>query len=68
MTVPDHIARVIREKAELEERLGKLLAFFQSPKFNELPAIDRSLLRSQARCMDGYAAILKERLALHGAA
>ena len=55
--------RVIDENRELGERLGKLLAFFQTPAFVELSEAERSRLRNQARFMDGYAAVLEERIA-----
>ena len=57
-----HQQRVLTEKAELDEKLGKLLAFFQSPTFNSLSEVEQSRLRNQARFMDGYAAMLKERI------
>jgi len=62
-TMQPHQQRVVDEKAELNERLGKLLAFFQSPVFDGLSEAERSRLRNQARFMDGYAAVLEERIA-----
>ena len=58
-----HQQRVVDEKTELAERLGKLLAFFQSPIFAGLDPAEQSRLRNQARFMDGYAAVLEERIA-----
>lgn len=55
--------RVIDENRELGEKLAKLLAFFQTPAFVELSEAERSRLRNQARFMDGYAAVLEERIA-----
>lgn len=55
--------RVVTEKAELNERLAKLLAFFQTENFAVLSEAERSRLRNQARFMDGYAAVLEERIA-----
>jgi hypothetical protein len=58
-----HQQRVITEKADLDEKLGKLLAFFQTPIFADLSEAERSRLRNQARYMDGYSAVLGERIA-----
>jgi hypothetical protein len=59
-----HQERVIAEKAELDARLAKLLAFIQTPIiFPALPEAEQSRLRNQARFMDGYAAVLGERIA-----
>lgn len=55
--------RVVHEKAELQERLVKLFAFFQTASFRALSEAERSRLRNQARWMDGYAAVLEERMA-----
>ncbi|MDI3512631.1 MAG: hypothetical protein PWQ61_3398 [Betaproteobacteria bacterium] len=60
--------RVVAEKDELRERLSRLLAFFQSPTFAGLPEAEQSRLRNQARFMDGYAAVLEERIAAFWAA
>jgi hypothetical protein len=58
-----HQERVVTEKDELSEKLAKLLAFFQSETFSGLSEAERSRLRNQARFMDGYAAVLEERIA-----
>ena len=57
-----HQQRVVTERDELAERLSKLFAFFQSPVFAGLDAAERSRLRNQARFMDGYLAMLNERI------
>ena len=57
-----HQQRVVDEQAELAERLSKLRAFFQSPIFFKLDSAEQSRLRSQARFMDGYLAVLGERI------
>jgi len=59
----DYQQRVIDEKRELDEKLGKLLAFFQQDMFLGLSEAERSRLRNQARFMDGYSAVLEERIA-----
>jgi len=58
-----HQQRVVTEKEELSEKLAKLLAFFQTPIFAGLSEAEQSRLRNQARFMDGYAAVLEERIA-----
>lgn len=58
-----HQQRVVTEKADLDEKLGRLMAFFQTPIFEGLPEAERSRLRNQARFMDGYSAVLEERIA-----
>lgn len=55
--------RVVDEKNEVSDRLSRLYSFFQSRKFAELPEAERVRMRSQARFMDGYAAVLEERIA-----
>ena len=58
-----HQLRAVDEKSELDEKLTKLLAFFQSDLFAKLPEAERSRLRNHARFMDGYSAVLGERIA-----
>lgn len=62
MAIQPHQQRVIDERIELADKLGKLYAFFQSPIFATLSEAERSRLRSQARFMDGYLAVLAERI------
>lgn len=57
-----HQQRVVDEKKELDDRLTKLLAFFQLPLFGLLSDAERSRMRNQARFMDGYSAVLGERI------
>lgn len=57
-----HQQRVVSEKTQLDERLGNLYAFFQHPAYAALPEYEKSLLRNQARFMDGYSAVLGERI------
>ena len=58
-----HQQRVKDETQELSNRLSKLYAFFQGPVFPTLSEAERSRLRNQARFMDGYLAVLDERVA-----
>lgn len=62
MNLQPHQQRVVEEKEQVSERLSKLLAFFQGSIFHTLPAAERARLRSQARFMDGYAAVLEDRI------
>lgn len=43
----ERIERMKTEKAELETRTTKLLAFMESDKFNELDSADKKLLRQK---------------------
>ena len=63
MALQPHQDRVVAEKADLDDKLGKLLAFFQAPTFGTLSEAEQSRLRNQARFMDGYSAVLAERIA-----
>ena len=63
MTLQPHQERVVNERIELVNKLHSLLAFFQGPIFPTLSEAERSRLRKQARFMDGYAAVLEERIA-----
>lgn len=67
MELQPHQQRVVTEKEELSEKLTKLLTFFQTPIFAGLSEAEKSRLRNQARFMDGYAAVLEERIAAFGA-
>lgn len=62
MNLQPHQQRVVDEKNELSERLSKLLSFLQGPIFPTLSEAERARLRMQARFMDGYAAVLEERI------
>lgn len=62
-TLQPHQQRVVDEKNELSDKLSKLYAFFQGPIFPTLSEAEQSRLRNQARFMDGYAAVLEERIA-----
>ncbi|CAB5675040.1 DUF2829 domain-containing protein [Comamonas aquatica] len=62
-TVPPHQQRVLDEKAELDERRGKLTAFYSTPTFHGLPESEQSRLLSQGAAMRSYSEILGERIA-----
>jgi hypothetical protein len=58
-----HQQRVVEEKAALDEKLAKLLAFFDTPTYNDLPHVDRLLLIAQHTHMLAYSATLGTRIA-----
>ena len=60
---PTHQQRVVAEKAELDERRAKLVAFFSTPTFHGLPESEQIRMESQAVAMRTYSEILGERIA-----
>lgn len=66
MSQPEWQLRVIEEKRELDEKLEKLRAFFETEPFNTLIGDDQMLLQEQARYMDTYSAVLHSRISRFG--
>ena len=62
MKRPAHEQRVIDERSELVERLGKLKVFLGTDTCLGLPFDDRCLLVQQAMVMGQYAQILSARI------
>lgn len=59
-----HQQRVVDEKSELDDKLGKLGVFIESsPIFAVLPDDERERLVRQKSCMGEYSEILGERIA-----
>lgn len=58
----NYIERMKLEKAELEQRITKLLAFMESDEFGKLDDIDKRLLRQQYAGMETYLIALSARL------
>lgn len=58
--------RVIDEKKELDGKLNRLKAFFDTKLFNELPSAEQSRLRRQLLAMTKYSRILEERIIAFG--
>lgn len=56
--------RVVDEKTELDDRIGKLGTFFDTQTFLALDTGERSLLYHQHRAMKVYSHILGDRIAL----
>jgi len=60
--LPPHQQRVIDEKRELDDRLAKLEAFFETPIFVGLDLAEQQRLHDQAVAMHEYANILADRV------
>ncbi len=58
--------RVVKEKKELDEKLGQLRKFLTTDKFEGLHEKERVLLKMQEPAMSGYSNILKSRIELFG--
>ena len=60
------VQRIIDEKEELDERIGKLKIFIASDRFKPLNTEMRALMEEQYFTMDHYSQILSKRLLLLG--
>lgn len=58
-----HQIRVVEEKDQLDDRLGKLRAFFGVDRFESLPMAEQTRMRCQEVFMSGYSRMLGERIA-----
>lgn len=58
-----HQQRVVAEKLDLDERLGKLTGFIASPIFAGVDPSEQERLHWQRLFMSGYSEILRERIA-----
>lgn len=63
--LPPHMQRVAAEKHQLDDKIGKLSAFFDTDIFKGLLAKQNELLTTQAGAMREYSGLLAERLALN---
>lgn len=61
--LPPHQQRVIDEKDELDSKLQKLSAFFDTPIFAGLNEAEKQRLVRQEAAMDAYSQVLGERIA-----
>ncbi|MCE0757118.1 hypothetical protein CXG50_12270 [Pseudomonas plecoglossicida] len=59
-----HQIRVVAEKAQLDDKIGKLSAFFDTDVFKGLPDKESELLTAQLGAMREYSDLLAERIAL----
>jgi hypothetical protein len=62
--LPPHQQRVIGEKVQLDDKIGKLSAFFDTDLFKGLPAKENELLTAQLGAMVEYSGLLAERISL----
>lgn len=62
-----HQLRVVEEKAELDEKLGKLRAFFDGSVFPTVNKAEQYRLVYQAELMGKYSRVLGERIAAFAA-
>lgn len=58
-----HQERVVQEKAELDARLERLVAFIGGATYRLLPEAERMDLRKQRTCMRNLSNILARRIA-----
>lgn len=58
-----HQERVVKEKAELDEKLEKLNEFGRGELFATLPSAEQERLIRQSKIMDQYSVVLGERIA-----
>lgn len=58
--------RVIQEKAELDDKIQRLSAFFTSPSYASLAQREKELLQEQKVAMQRYSGVLRDRLAFWG--
>ena len=68
MSLQPHQQRVVDEKADLDDKLGKLHDFIQeNPTFKALPEDEQKRLQRQDLVMAEYSQILSERIAAFSA-
>ena len=60
--LPPHQQRVVAEKADLDDKRTKLMAFYSSPIFHGLPESEQSRLLRQGVAMRAYSEILSDRI------
>lgn len=58
-----HQQRVVEERTELEDKLGKIHAFITSEKFASIPDDEQGRLVLQHKLMESYALVLEQRIA-----
>ena len=63
MELQPHQQRVVDEKAELDEKLAKLKAFFDTDLFKSLDEDEQERMWRQADHMGDYSSVLGERIA-----
>ena len=63
-TIQPHVERMIVEKAELEDKVKKLLDFINTQRFQDLDTQTKGLLAIQGRSMQTYLECLELRIKL----
>lgn len=58
-----HQQRVVKERAELEDKLGKLQTFITGERFAVVPDAEQGRLVLQHKLMESYALVLEQRIA-----
>jgi len=64
--LPEHVARMVKEFWELDERLQKLCTFMTTSRFAGLEPVAQGLLAEQKSTMQHYHYVLKRRLEMDG--
>lgn len=62
MNLLPHQYRVISEKANLDEKLTRLVRFIESERFAELLSEEQERMQRQCRIMGEYSDVLQERI------
>lgn len=62
MTLQPYQQRVVEEKAQLDERLSKLVAFYDTGAFSVLDKAEQDRLHRQGQLMSEYSQVLGERI------
>lgn len=57
-----HQQRVVTEKDELEDKLTKLVAFFETDFFSKIEKDEQERLKRQSGFMQSYLEVLEERI------
>lgn len=58
----DYQKRVVAEKEALDDKIGRLRTFLESPKIEEVDPEERRRLIEQEGYMSGYSAVLGRRI------
>lgn len=62
MTLLPYQQRVVEEKAELDEKIGRLRVYIASPAFSAVYAAEQDRMQEQLAAMSNYSFILGERI------
>lgn len=55
-------SRLVREKAQLDDKRDTLISFFQTKTFEDLNSVDQELLHDQMDAMTTYSYVMRERI------